>query len=162
MGKVRSLLGKFAALLFFVLIADVSRPGAAFQLQADDWTTECDIEAKVGDCSIIGVLKGASANRTKGSFALAVDLQSGQVAVVGNPQPTRAVIRVGKNPPVECVGTPCLVSSANAETLVYRLSTARLILIDLFSQKEVFALSISTKGYQLGFAKIQAYRDLLR
>ncbi len=155
-------LGKACALLSVALIAAFPRSVTAFQLQADDWMTECDIEAKTGDCSIIGVLKGISASQTRGSFALAIDLLSGQVAIVGKPQPTRAVIHVGKNPPIECVGTPCLVSSAEAETLIYQLSAEHLILIDLFSHKDTFALSISTTGYQLGFAKIQAHRDLLR
>jgi hypothetical protein len=161
-ATTRALLGCTAALVFAVLIADFSRSVTAFQLQADDWTTECDIEARTGDCFIVGVVKGVSSRQTKGSFALAVDLLSGQVAIVGKPEPTRAVIHVGKSTPMECVGNPCLLPSRDAETLIYLLSSEHLLLIDLFSHNEIFALSISTKGYQLGFLKIQAHRDLLR
>jgi invasion protein IalB len=149
--------------LLSLLVFSFPTVASALQFQAGDWTTDCEIEKKgSGDCSIIGVLKGNGASGTKGSFALAVELQTGQVVLVGKPDPIGAVIRVDKSQPTECRGTPCLVPSDQAETLIAKLSTGRLVLVDLFSRNEIFRLSITTAGYRSGLSKILAHRDLLR
>ena len=149
------------SLLCFLVLA-FPKVSNALQFQAGDWTTECEIQKPSGDCSIIGLLKGNSTAGTKGSFALAIELQTGQVALVGKPDLVGGVIRVDKSPPAECRGSPCVFPSGQAEALISQLSTGRLVLVDLLSQKEVFRLSITTAGYRSGLAKIQAHRDLLR
>jgi hypothetical protein len=145
-----------------LLVFGFTEAARAIQFQAGDWTTECAIEKPSGDCSIIGLLKGNSTSGTKGSFALAIELQTGQVALVGKPDPVGGVIRVDKSAPVECRGSPCVFPSGQAEALIGQLSTGRLVLVDLLSQKETFRLSITTAGYRSGIAKIQAHRGLLR
>jgi hypothetical protein len=144
------------------LVLGVSMVSSAFELQAGDWTTECEVEKPSGDCSIIGVVKGNGASGAKGSFALAIELRTGQVALLGKPDPVKATIRVDGNSPAACTGAPCLMPSGQAEALIGQLSTGRLVLIDLFSRTDVFRLSITTQGFRSGLAKIQAHRDLLR
>ena len=146
-----------------LLVFGFPTASSALQFQAGDWMTDCEIEKKgSGDCSIIGTLKGNSASGTKGSFALAVELQTGQVVLVGKPEPIGAVIRVDKSQPTGCKGIPCLIPSGQAEILIAELSTGRLVLVDLFSRNETFRLSITTAGYRSGLAKILAHRNLLR
>jgi invasion protein IalB len=154
-----------AAVVLLSAGISVAMPRAAnpMQFQADSWTAECDLKGKSGDCSIMAMLKGNSNRGTKGSFAFAADLQSGQFVLAGKPDPVGAIIRVDRNAPIACVGRPyCLVSSGQADTLVAQLSSGRLMLIDVFLAHEVFRLSVTTQGYRAGLAKIQAHRDLLR
>jgi hypothetical protein len=136
---------------------------AGFRLQADEWVTECDVENPSGDCSIIGVFRGSSREGTKGSFSLAIDLRSGLVAVVGTSHPIKASIRVDKHPPIRCSGSHyCLMSSADSERAVNELDTGTIILMDVFTEKENFLLSMTTRGYRAGLSKIRAHRDLIR
>jgi hypothetical protein len=144
--------------LLCLLVLWFPKVASALQFQAGDWTTECEIQKPSGDCSIIALLKGNSISGAKGSFALAIELQTGQVALVGKPDPVGGVIRVDNSPPAECSGHPCVFPSVQAETLMNQLSTGRLVLVDLLSQKEVFRLSITTAGYRSSIAKIQAHR----
>jgi hypothetical protein len=145
----------FAALL--VALAPAIAPhAAALQFQTDQWVTECATGA-AASCSIIGAFGGVSQEGTEGSFALAVDVQNAQVAVVGKPYPVKGIIRIDKNPPVECIGPRyCLVASTDAETIIRQMDRGALILVDIFTAKSVFHSSISTNGYRAGVAKIRA------
>jgi hypothetical protein len=134
---------------------------AGFEVKTDEWITECDVQRASGDCSIIGVFRGTSRNRTKGAFSLAVDFQSGMVAVVGTPNPVKATIRVDKHPPIECVGERyCFVSSIDSQTLVRDLVSSNIILLDVSTARDTFLLSMTAQGFQAGLNKILAQRDL--
>ena len=85
-----------------------------------------------------------------------VDLKNRQLAVVGEPVPARANLRIDKNQPVGCTGTQCIFSNTDAETVIRQLQYGSLMLIDVFTAKSVFQFSLSTKGFQAGMAKIQA------
>jgi hypothetical protein len=136
---------------------------AGFRLQADEWVTECDVENPSGDCSIIGVFRGSSKEGTRGSFSLAIDLRSGLVAVTGTSHPVKASIRVDKHPPIRCGGLRyCLMSSADSERAINELKTGTVILMDVFTGKETFLLSMTTRGYRAGLSKVRAHRDLIR
>lgn len=159
----QSSFGAAVLLVSACIVLALPRTASPIELQADNWTTECDVKRKSIDCSIIALLKGNSHKGTKGSFAFAADLQSGQFVLAGKPDPDGAIIRVDRNAPIACVGRPyCLVPSGQADILVAQLSKSRLMLIDVFTAHEVFRLSITTQGYRAGLAKIQAHRDLLR
>ncbi len=133
-----------------------------FQYTADEWITDCAVERQSGDCSIIGVFRGSSKTGTSGSFSLAVDLQSGIVAVVGTPHPSKAIIRVDKGAPIHCTSEPyCLVSSSESQTLIDELTAGNVVLLDVFAGRNTFLLSASTQGFRAGFNKIRAYRDLI-
>jgi hypothetical protein len=136
--------------------------GTALKFQADNWEADCELDKTETDCSIIAVLRANTTSTTKGSFALAIELRTGLVALVGKPDPVKALIKVDKYPAFECTGNPCLVPNGQAKTLIDQLSIGRLVLVDVVSQKEVFRLSTSTTGYRSSLAKIQAHRDLLR
>ena len=139
-----------------------SAHGAALKFQADNWEVDCELDNTETDCSIIAALKANTTSTTNGSFALAIELRTGLVALVGKPEPVKAIMKVDKNPAAECTGSPCVVPNGQAKTLIAQLSVGRLLLVDVVSQKEVFRLSTSTTGYRSSFAKIQAHRDLLR
>jgi len=128
------------------------------RFQADDWVAECDAsQAADAQCSIIGVFSSVNAAGPKGSFSLLIDLRNSLVAVVGKPFPSRASIRVDKNPPMECSGERyCIFSNNDAETIVRQLKTGSLILVDVFAGKSLFRSSLSTKGYRADLDKIHA------
>jgi hypothetical protein len=128
------------------------------RFQADDWVAECDTsQATDAECSIIGVFSSENAIGPKGSFSLLIDLRNNLVAVVGKPFPGRALIRVDKNPPMECRGERyCIFSNDDVETIVRQLKSGSLVLVDVFAGKSLFRSSLSTKGYRADLDKIQA------
>jgi hypothetical protein len=134
---------------------------AGFEFKADQWIIECDVQTTSGDCSIIGVFRGMSRRGMKGSFSLAVDFQSGMVAVVGTPSPVKATIRIDNQNPVQCVGEHyCFVSSTDSKSLVRDLVSGKIVLLDVSTAKDAFLLSLTAQGFQAGLNKILAHRDL--
>jgi hypothetical protein len=122
---------------------------------SDEWITECNIGTS--DCSITVPFWQTQGERG-GSFALVVMLQTGNIGIVGQPLPIKAVLRVDKNPPIECRETPyCIFPSVQAIAAVRQLMVGSLILIDVFTAKATFTFSLTTKGYRAGIAKIRAW-----
>jgi len=94
----------------------------------------------------------------KGSFALVVMIQTGNIGIVGSPAPAKAVLRVDKNPAAACRGARyCIFPTAQSIALVRQLDIGSLILIDVFTAKSRFSFSLSPKGYQAGVAQIRAW-----
>jgi hypothetical protein len=136
----------------FLLLA----PAAGEQtFRSDDWITECN--GGTSDCSITVPFWQTQGDRG-GSFALVVMLQTGNIGIVGQPLPIKAVLRVDKNAPIECKETPyCIFPGAQAIAAIRQLKVGSLILIDVFTAKATFTFSLTTKGYQAGMAKIRAW-----
>lgn len=131
----------------------------AQRFQADDWITECGGRpgAGTGECSIT-VPFWQTGDNGKGSFALVVMLQTGNIGIVGSPPPIKAVVRVDKNPAVECRGPRyCIFPASQSLALVNQLDIGSLILIDVFTAKSQFSFSLSPKGYRAGVAQIRAW-----
>jgi len=153
----------FARLMLAVLSTLATSAGAqTLRSEADNWVAECGASAET-DCSIIGVFKYTNPAGPTGSFSLLVDLRNRQVAVVGKPPPSRATIRIDKNPGFECRGERyCIFSTSDAETIVRQLKSGSLVLIDVVAGPNAFRGSISTKGYRVDLNKIRAqgFRDL--
>jgi hypothetical protein len=85
-------------------------------------------------------------------------LQSGNIGIVGQPFPVKAVLQVDKNPPIECRQTRyCIFPSAQSLVVVKQLKVGSLVLIDVVTAKGVFSFSSTPKGYQAGIAKIRAW-----
>ena len=127
--------------------------------RSDEWITECEVDPGNGtpDCSITLPFWEARGGQ-EGSFALVVMLQTGNIGVVGQPFPVKAVLRVDKNLPIECKQTRyCIFPSAQALAVVKQLQVGSLILIDVFTAKGTFSFSSTPKGYQAGIAKIRAW-----
>jgi len=127
--------------------------------RSDEWITECEANPGGGtpDCSITLPFWQAGGDQN-GSFALVVMLQTGNIGIVGQPIPVRAVLRVDKNPPIECrQARYCVFPSAQALTVVKQLKVGSLVLIDVFTVKGTFSFSSTPKGYQAGIAKIRAW-----
>jgi hypothetical protein len=141
-----------------ILALPIGANSETLRFRSDDWLTECDTshETADGDCSIIGVFRNSSTGGTKGSFSFLIDLRNHQVAVVGEPAPTRATLTVDKNPVLGCTGSPCIFSTSEADIISRQLELGSLALIDVFTAKGVFRSSLSPKGYQAGLAKIMA------
>lgn len=131
---------------------------AALRFRADEWVTECDGRpGLVSDCSIM-VPFWQTGNRGKGSFALVVMLKSGNVGIVGQPYPTRAVLRVDKNPAAQCRQQRyCIFPAAQALAIVKQLEIGSLLLIDVFTANQEFSFSLTPKGFQAGVAQIRAW-----
>jgi hypothetical protein len=146
-----------AILLFFGLSVQFLAllPAAGEQtFRSDEWITECASES---DCSITVPFWGTQGDRG-GSFALVVMLQTGNIGIVGQPFPVKAVLRVDKNPPMECrQARYCIFPSAQAITAIKQLRVGSLILIDVYTERESFSFSLTAKGYQAGIAKIRAW-----
>ena len=80
------------------------------------------------------------------------------IGIVGQPSPTRAVLRVDKNPPIECrQARYCLFPSAQALAVLRQLKDASLILVDVFTANGMFSFNLTPKGYQAGIAKIRSW-----
>jgi invasion protein IalB len=148
-----------ALLLAFISTAAAALTAAAAEqkFQADEWITECDTGTGVADCSIT-VPFWQGEHQRDGAFALVVMLPTGNVGIVGQPFPLRAVLRVDKNPPIECRQVRyCVFPSAQALAVLRQLKDASLILVDVFTAKGTFSFSLTPKGYQAGIAKIRAW-----
>lgn len=141
-------------LLIFLIEAWVASSAWAIQkFKADEWITECGGD---GGCSIT-VPFWQNGYDGKGSFALVVMLQTGNIGIVGSPPPVRAVLRVDKNPAATCNGARCVFPTAQSVAIVRQLDTGSLILIDVFTAKSQFSFSLSPKGYQSCLAQIRAW-----
>jgi hypothetical protein len=129
------------------------------KFRADEWITECDpsTRSSAPDCSITVPFWQTSGD-PRGSFALVVMLQTGNIGIVGQPPPVRAVLRVDKNPPVECRQPRyCVFPSVHALSILRQLKVGSLILIDVDTEKGSFSFSLTPKGYQAGLAQIHAW-----
>jgi len=162
--RTRGQLCRAATILALILVlcaplgAAAAAP-AAQKFRADEWITECDGSPGRGaaDCSIT-VPFWQAGDQGKGSFALVVMLQTGNVGIVGQPFPVKAVLRVDKNPPIECrQARYCIFPMAQSLAIVNQLEIGSLILIDVFTAKSEFSFSLTPKGYQAGIAQIRAW-----
>jgi hypothetical protein len=151
-----------AAVFVFASLAILCAMGSAWgslRFRADEWVTECGVGpgSRAADCSIT-VPFWQTGDDGKGSFALVVMLETGNVGIVGQPFPVRAVLRVDKNPPIEC-RTPryCIFPTTQSLAAVKELGVASLVLIDVFTTKSHFVFSLTPKGYQAGVAQIRAW-----
>ena len=153
---------RIAAMLFLASCTQI--PAFAWaaggqKFRADEWITECDSGPSAGtpDCSIT-VPFWQTRGEPRGSFALVVMLQTGNMGIVGQPVPVRAVLRVDKNPPIECRQPRyCVFPSTQALAVLRQLKVGSLILIDVFTEKGAFNFSLTPKGYQAGMAQIRAW-----
>ena len=144
--------------LLGIAASAVAHPAAAEQkFQSDEWITECNNGTGAPDCSITVPFWRGQRERDA-SFALVVMLQTGNIGIVGQPLPLRAVLRIDKNPPAECRQTRyCVFPSAQAFAVIKELKDASLILVDVFTAKGVFNFSLTPKGYQAGIAQVRAW-----
>jgi hypothetical protein len=136
-----------------------SRAAAGQKFRADEWVTECDSAPAAGapDCSIT-VPFWQTRGAPSGSFALVVMLQTGNIGIVGEPFPTRAVLRIDKNPPIECrEARYCVFPSMQALAALNQLKVGSLVLIDVYTEKGEFSFSLTPKGFQAGMAQIRAW-----
>jgi hypothetical protein len=134
---------------------------AGQKYQSDDWVTECEGGAS-GECSII-VPFWKVENGQKGSFALAVMLQTGDIGIVGQPPPLRATLRIDNHPPLECrEPRQCLFPHSQGLAAIGLLGSASVLLIDVVTQKTTFRFSLTARGYQAGLAQIRAWNFRFR
>jgi hypothetical protein len=151
-----------AGIVFLTLSAQVFLlpPATGKQeFRSDAWVTECEAGSGNGapNCSITVPFWQDRGDRD-GSFALVVMLQTGNIGIVGQPFPVKAVLRVDKNPPIECSQTRyCIFPSAQAFAVANQLKVGSLILIDVVTAMGTFSFSLTPKGYQAGMAKIRAW-----
>ena len=108
-----------------------------------------------GDCSIIGKFRSY---RDGGSFALALDLRSGVLAVVGEPPPLAATVQIDRNPKIRCTGPRyCLFGLDNSAAAARQLAFGSVALIDVETEKGILRSSVSTKGYRAALAKVRSW-----
>jgi hypothetical protein len=156
--KLPSIARSAILILLPPLIMFASAAGAQ-KFRADEWITECDRRAGIGsgDCSIT-IPFWQNRGEPMGSFALVIMLQTGNIGIVGQPFPRRAILRVDKNPPIECRQTRyCVFPSTQALAALKQLKVGTLILIDVFTARGAYKFSLTPKGYQAGIAQIRAW-----
>lgn len=151
------------ALVLAIAVAALLRAAdpasATLKFRADEWITECGGSpgGRAGDCSIT-VPFWQAGYAGKGSFALVVMLDTGNIGIVGHPVPVKAVLRVDGNPAIECRAAQyCIFPSGQSGAIVRELGVGALVLIDVFTRKSHFAFSLTPKGYQAGIAQIRAW-----
>jgi hypothetical protein len=154
--QILHLRGTALALLGLCVQLLVPSPAVGEQtFRSDEWVTECSVEA--ADCSITVPFWQTQGDRG-GSFALVVMLQTANMGIVGQPLPIKAILRIDKNPPIECRQERyCIFPTAQAITALNQLRIGSLILIDVVTAKGTFTFSLTAKGYQAGIAKIRAW-----
>jgi hypothetical protein len=127
---------------------------AALRFRVDDWITECRTTV---DCSVTGLFQQTNLDGRRGSFALVIMLGSHRLAVVGAPYPIRARLQIDKNDPVECAGTRyCIFPGREARRAIGELGSGSLVLVDVYTSKDVFHSSLSAIGYQASLTELQA------
>jgi hypothetical protein len=139
-----------------IALASHAAPGTgAEQYQADEWHAECQATAPGGDCSIIGKFRSY---RNDGSFALALDLRSGVLAVVGEPPPLAATVQIDRNPKIRCTGPRyCLFGLDDSAVAARQLAFGSVALIDVETEKGTLRSSLSTKGFRAALAKVRSW-----
>jgi len=155
---------RYRSAVFLVLALCTQAPRISWsaegqKFQADEWITECDRAPGAGspDCSVT-VPFWQTRGKPRGSFALVIMLQSGNIGIVGQPFPVRAVLRVAKNPPIECRQERyCVFPGVQALAVLKQLKVGSLILIDVFTANGTFNFSLTPKGFQAGIAQIRAW-----
>jgi hypothetical protein len=151
-----------AAILFLAVCTQVLSPSltaAAQTFRADEWITECEAgpNLRPPDCAIT-VPFWQTPGSAIGSFALVIMLQIGNIGIVGQPFPVRAVLRVDKNPPIECRQPRyCIFPSAQAFAVLKQLKVGSLILVDVYTTDGTFNFSLTPKGFQAGISQIRAW-----
>jgi hypothetical protein len=149
----------FAAFRVMLLLALGALPAAAEKYQSDEWVTECGVGPETGarECTITVPFQEREKGG-KGAFALVVALSSGDLAVVGEPFPLRAELRVDGNPAIECKEPRyCLFARGDSRAVLDELRTGSVILIDVFTAKTAFRASLTARGYRAGIAQIRAW-----
>ena len=107
------------------------------------------------DCSIIGKFRSY---RNDGSFALALDLRSGVLAIVGEPPPLAATLQIDRNPKIRCTGPRyCLFALDDSAAAARQLAAGSVALIDVETEKGILRSSLSTKGYRAALAKVRSW-----
>ena len=147
------------AIAIAALLRAAGPASATLKFQADEWITECGGSpgGPTGDCSITAPFWQAG-YAGKGSYALVVMIETGNIGIVGQPLPVKAVLRVDGNPAIECRGAQyCIFPSDQSRAIVRELGVGALILIDVFTRRSHFAFSLTPKGYQAGIAQIRAW-----
>ena len=140
-------------------LALASADSAAFEFRADDWVTECSPQNPGADCSIVVPFRQRSDRGAAGSFALAIDLQSGVLAIVGNPSPIDGRLQIDRNLSLRCTGPQyCLFAPEASAAARAEMAAGSIALIDVRTQQGTFHSSVSVKGYRAGLAKILASR----
>jgi hypothetical protein len=147
-----------------LLLCPAAAGAGEVTFQADNWTAECKIgdqaRAIDGDCSVTGVFQDIDVGSAAGSFALLVALQPPAVAIVGQPFPLNARLRIDTNPGFRCTGTRyCIFSVADPKAIIRELSRGSLVLVDVSTAASTYHASLSTKGFQAALAKIRAEAD---
>lgn len=138
------------------LMAHTAPSTAAEQFRADEWRAECEGSAPGTDCSIIVKFRPY---RNDGSFALALDLRSGVLAIVGDPSPLAATLQIDRHPKIRCAGPRyCLFAVNDSAAAAGQLAAGSIALIDVETKNGVFRSSLSTKGYRAALAKIRSWR----
>jgi hypothetical protein len=129
----------------------------AEQFQADEWRAECEGAAPGTDCSIIVKFQPT---RLDGSFALALNMQSGVIAIVGEPPPLAATLQVDNFPKIRCSGPRyCLFPIADSAAAAAQLAIGFIALVDVETKNGVLHSSLSTIGYRAALAKIWSWRN---
>lgn len=139
----------------------VSASGAGLKFQSDNWTAECAIGERAraidGDCSVTGVFQDTHVGSAAGSFALLVAFQPEAVAIVGQPFPLRARLRIDANPPFACTGPRyCVFPASDTREILDELGRGSLILVDVVAAKSTYRASLSAIGYRTSLSKIRA------
>jgi len=145
-------------LLAALALLPYAAPGrAAEKFQADEWRAECEGAVPGTDCSIIVKFQSM---RREGSFALALNMQSGVIAVVGDPPPLAATLQVDRFPKMRCSGPRyCLFSDVDSAAAAAQLAVGFIALIDVETKNGVLHSSLSTWGYRAALAKIWSWRN---
>jgi hypothetical protein len=151
----------FIALLFLAVCTQTPSLSSAAGTQsyrADEWITECEAGPSFRpDCAITVPFWQTPGSAT-GSFALVIMLQTGNIGIVGQPFPLRAVLRVDKNPPLECKQPRyCIFPSVQAFSVLKQLKVGSLILVDVYTKDGTFTFSLTPKGFQAGISQIRAW-----
>jgi hypothetical protein len=130
---------------------------AAEQFQADTWRAECEGAAPGTGCSIIGTFRSM---RNDGSFALALDMQSGVLAIVGEPPPLGATLQIDRFPKIHCSGPRyCLFALQDSAAAAGQLAAGSIVLIDVETQNGILRSSLSTRGYRAALAKLRSWQN---
>lgn len=96
--------------------------------------------------------------RNNGSFALALDVRSGVLAIVGEPPPLAATLQIDRFPKIRCSGPRyCLFSVADSAAATFQLAIGSIALIDVETKDGVLHSSLSTVGYRVALATLRSW-----
>lgn len=149
--------GRIALTLLLVPAPTVGLAQQPTTFSAGEWKTECSVDRMTDRRGCITRLGLNKTNPPVGIFSLIISSVGPSVSMVGSPTPYETVIRIDRNPAMECKGIQvCQFSRADSSKIVRQLYGGTTLLVTVLGSG-VFEFTKEIGHYRTMLAKHQEW-----